>query len=109
VLSAIGRGTCFIFGMAIGKDSMEEKKISVLWLFPSLLLYAVLRKYLSINASIAWMVIPLMLYVFLFIVKTAKRWITEIAHVEKSIALMPMSYTPEPLLAVKDTSIVIAI
>jgi len=33
--------------------------------------------------------------------KTAKRWITEIAHVEKSIALMPMSYTPEPLLAGK--------
>jgi plasmid stabilization system protein ParE len=32
---------------------------------------------------------------------TAKRWLEEISHVESRIALMPMSYTPEPLLAGK--------
>ena len=32
---------------------------------------------------------------------TAKRWMEEIAHIESRIALMPLSYTPEPLLAGK--------
>ena len=30
---------------------------------------------------------------------TAKRWLTEIAHVETRIASMPLLYTPEPLLS----------
>ena len=32
---------------------------------------------------------------------TAKRWLREIAHIEASIASMPTSYTPEPLLSEK--------
>lgn len=32
---------------------------------------------------------------------TAKRWLNEIAHIEARISLMPMSFTPEPLLAGK--------
>jgi hypothetical protein len=32
---------------------------------------------------------------------TAKRWMEEIAHIESRIPLMPLSYTPEPLLAGK--------
>ncbi|MBR0049384.1 MAG: type II toxin-antitoxin system RelE/ParE family toxin [Prevotella sp.] len=32
---------------------------------------------------------------------TAKRWIKEIAYAEERIASMPISYTPEPLLAGK--------
>ena len=33
-----------------------------------------------------------------FGVSTAKRWLEEVSHVESRIALMPLSYTPEPLL-----------
>ena len=75
MLSALGRVPSFILGMAIGKDCIEERSLSALWLFPLLLLYVVCRKYLFITDGVAWLLIPVLVYAFLFIVNIAKRWL----------------------------------
>ena len=72
VVFALGRVPSFLLGMGLGNLCQQNRKISASWIIMPVVLYVVFVKVCAVYHALAWMLIPLMTYLFILFLKLTK-------------------------------------
>ena len=76
---ACGRMPSFMMGMAVAQECMDKNKVSVIWLLALAIAGVVLAKFFSLGFGTAWMIIPLMMWLFVVLLNLAETTWLDIA------------------------------